>query len=311
MTAISDHTLYPLRGTDILPLPGDGDGPNITRFAPSPTGYLHIGHAYSALFAFESARQSGGQFLLRLENIDVQRCRPEFEQSIVEDLDWLGLSFEGEARRQSDQMSIYQQGLDVLSDVGAIYPCFCTRKQIRAEIEEANRAPHGPSGELIYPGICRQLSVDERDYRMRHGEPYAWRLHVKRAVELTGPLSWYDCRAGWVEAQPELLGDVVVARKDTPTSYHLAVTLDDHMQGISLVTRGEDLFHATHVHRLLQELLGLETPRYYHHNLVADSGGIRLAKRNRAITLRHLRDTGKSPADIWRLLGLGGPRASG
>ena len=295
----------------MLPLPEEGQGPNNTRFAPSPTGYLHIGHAYSALFAYEAARQSGGRFVVRLENIDEQRCRKEFEQATLEDLEWLGLHWEGDVRRQSEGVDLYREALDALADAGLVYPCFCTRKQIRAEIEEASRAPHGPSGELLYPGICRHLGAKDREYRMAHGEPFAWRLDVTRAMALAGHLDWYDCRAGWVTARPDLLGDVVLGRKDSPTSYHLSVTLDDHLQGVSLVTRGEDLCHATHIHRLLQALLGLDTPRYYHHNLVADSGGTRLAKRNRAITLRHLRDTGKTPADIWRLLGLGGPRSSG
>jgi len=296
---------YPLRGVDTVPLPGPEEPANVTRFAPSPTGYLHIGHAYSALFSCEAARQSGGTFQLRLEDIDQQRCRREFEKAILDDLLWLGLEWDGEPRRQSTELATYAAALERLEARGVIYPCFCSRKQIRAEIEEAARAPHGPSGELHYPGICRQLSADERQYRMNKGEPFAWRLDIAEALERTGPLQWYDCRAGWVDAQPELLGDVVLARKDAPGSYHLSVTLDDHKQGINLVTRGEDLFHATHIHRLLQALLDLNTPRYYHHNLIADSRGERLAKRNRAVTLRHLRDCGRQPADIWRLLGLG------
>lgn len=294
-----------LRGPDRIPFPAPGEPPHVTRFAPSPTGFLHVGHAYSALFAFEAAKQTGGRFLVRLENIDHQRCRPEFERAILDDLAWLGLEWEQPVRRQSEHMAEYETALAALIDMGVVYPCFCTRKQIRMEVEEAGRAPHGPSGELLYPGVCRSLRDDERARRLRHGEPFAWRLDVGRALELTGPLHWFDFRAGWVEAQPQLLGDVVVARKDVPTSYHLSVTLDDHLQGVTLVTRGEDLFHATHVHRLLQALLGLDTPRYYHHNLVADSKGQRMAKRNRAVTLRHMRDRGRMPDDIWRLLGLG------
>lgn len=294
-----------LSGADRIPLPAEGEPPPTTRFAPSPTGFLHLGHAYSALFAYEAARQNGGRFLVRLENIDPLRCRPEFERAILEDLAWLGLDWDGPVRRQSEHMEVYRAALEALMGLGVVYPCFCTRRQIRMEVEEAGRAPHGPSGEPVYPGICRSLSAEERERRIRRGEPFAWRLDVEKALSRTGPLWWYDYRAGWVEATPQIFGDVVIARKDIPTSYHLSVTVDDHLQGVTLVTRGEDLFHATHIHRLLQALLGLDTPRYYHHNLVADSRGQRMAKRNRAVTLRHLRDCGRRPDDIWRMLGLG------
>lgn len=293
-----------LRGIDTVPMPGPGEPPLITRFAPSPTGYLHIGHAYSALFACEAARQSGGRFLLRIEDIDSQRCRPEFERATFEDLNWVGIHWHGEPLRQSAHMARYAQALEHLQAEGLVYPCFCSRKQIRMEVEQSGRAPHGPSHELVYPGICRDIDPAERERRIAKGEPFAWRLDIARAMALTGPLHWHDCRAGWVEARPEALGDPILARKDTPTSYHLAVVLDDHMQGVNLVSRGEDLFHATHLHRLLQELFGITPPRYYHHNLIADSRGERLAKRNRAITLRHLRDIGRTPADIWKMLGL-------
>jgi glutamyl-Q tRNA(Asp) synthetase len=292
-----------LYGRDHIPL-CDGGGKHVTRFAPSPTGYLHLGHAYAALFACEAARRSGGRFHVRIEDIDRQRCRPEFERAILDDLRWLGLFWDGEPLRQSDHLELYGAALEHLRELGVVYPCFCSRKQIRAEIEEASRAPHGPAGELLYPGICRQLDAAERTYRLERGEPFAWRLDVDKALARTGPLAWFDYRAGWIDAAPALLGDVVVARKDVPTSYHLAVVVDDARQGVTLVTRGEDLFTATHIHRLLQALLGLPTPRYYHHNIVADSTGQRLAKRNRAITLRHLRDTGRSPDEIWRLVGL-------
>jgi glutamyl-Q tRNA(Asp) synthetase len=293
-----------LRGVDFIPMDLATGGANVTRFAPSPTGYLHLGHAYSALFAFEAARASGGRFRLRIEDIDRQRCRVEFEEAIYEDLAWLGLHWDAPVRRQSDHSDTYRLALDELIRLGVAYPCFCSRKQIRAEIEEAGRAPHGPSGEPIYPGICRHLDPAEAAARMERGEPFAWRLDVGRGLERTGPLDWIDWRAGSVCADPGLLGDVVIARKDVPTSYHLAVTVDDHLQGVNLITRGEDLFTATHVHRLLQALLDLRTPRYYHHNLVADSSGQRMSKRNRAVTLRHLRDTRHSPDDIWRMVGL-------
>jgi glutamyl-Q tRNA(Asp) synthetase len=296
-----------LTGVDRLPTDADGR-PNVTRFAPSPTGYLHVGHAYSALFACEAARASGGLFRLRIEDIDTGRCRPEFEQAIYDDLRWLGLLWDGPARRQSDQFDVYAKALAELRRLGVVYPCFCTRKQIRHEVEEAGRAPHGPSGEPLYPGVCRGLERAIAEARIARGEPFAWRLDTARALAQTGPLTWYDHRAGEVPADPGMLGDVVVARKDVPTSYHLAVTVDDHLQGVTLVTRGEDLFHATHVHRLLQALLGLPTPRYYHHNLIADSGGQRMSKRNRAVTLRHLRESGRRPDDVWNLIGLPLPK---
>ncbi len=299
-----------LKGSDFLPPRQPGGAPHVTRFAPSPTGYLHLGHAYSALFAFEAARSTGGRFLLRIEDIDRQRCRPEFEEGIREDLGWLGIAWDGPVRRQSEHLEVYRAALDLLCETGVLYPCFCSRKQIRVEIDQAGRAPHGPSGEALYPGICRGLDRSEGASRIANGEPYALRLDAGKALALTGPLTWEDCRAGAVLADPSSLGDVVLARKDAPTSYHLAVTVDDHLQGVTLVTRGEDLFHATHVHRLLQAILGLRTPRYYHHNLVADSSGQRLAKRNRAITLRHLRDCRRTPDDVWRMIGLTGEPAA-
>jgi glutamyl-Q tRNA(Asp) synthetase len=293
-----------LKGPDFLPLPDMADNPPVTRFAPTPSGYLHLGHAYAALIAWEAARAGGGRFLLRLEDIDRGRCRPEFERGIFEDLAWLGLDFDGPPVRQSEHLPVYADALGHLERQGLVYPCFCTRRKIRAEIAHAGQAPHGPAGEAIYPGICRTLHSEERDLRRRAGESFALRLDVSKALVLTGRLEWFDLRAGRTEARPELLGDVVLARKDAPTSYHLAVTVDDGRQGVNLVTRGEDLFHATHVHRLLQALLDLPTPRYYHHNLIADSTGLRLAKRNRAVTLRTLRHSGRRPDDIWRMIGL-------
>jgi glutamyl-Q tRNA(Asp) synthetase len=298
------------KGTDFLPMFAPGDPPPVTRFAPTPSGYLHIGHAYAALVAWEAARAFGGRFLLRMEDIDRQRCRPEFEQGICEDLRWLGLYWDGPVVHQSDRMDRYDQALGQLDRLGVLYPCFCTRRRIRVEIAHAGQAPHGPAPEALYPGICRSLEVAERQRRVEAGEPFALRLDVERALEMTGPLSWYDARAGTVRARPEMLGDVVLARKDIPTSYHLAVTVDDARQGVNLVTRGEDLFEATHVHRLLQALLGLRPPRYYHHNLVADANGLRMAKRNRAMTLRVLRLSGQAPDEVWRLLGLPEPAAA-
>jgi glutamyl-Q tRNA(Asp) synthetase len=297
-----------LRGQDYIPLIEGGEQGFVTRFAPSPTGYLHIGHAYAALFAFEAAQRSNGSFLLRIEDIDRQRCRPDFEAAILEDLRWLGLLWADPVMRQSDRLAIYGDAIGRLREMGVAYPCFCSRKQIRIEVEEAGRAPHGAGAEPSYPGTCRLIEPGERNYRIEHGEPFAWRLDVERARRLTGPLWWHDIRGGWIEADPTSVGDVVLGRKDTPTSYHLAVVIDDAAQHVTLVTRGEDLFHATHVHRLLQALLGLPSPSYYHHNIVADSTGQRLAKRNRAVTLRHLRDCRRQPDDIWRMIGLA-PRA--
>jgi glutamyl-Q tRNA(Asp) synthetase len=262
-----------------------------TRFAPSPTGLLHLGHAYSALFAEDQARRDDGRFLLRIEDIDPGRCRAEFIDGIFEDLAWLGLRWETPVRRQSAHLADYQAALDKLSGLGLLYPCFCTR----ADIAQAGHAPHGPDGP-VYPGLCRHLSAEA--VAARAGQPFALRLDMARAVALAGPLTWRDLDAGTVTAQPELFGDVVLARKDTPTSYHLAVTVDDALQGVTLVTRGIDLFEATHVHRLLQALLGLPVPVWRHHPLLTDGSGRRLAKRDRAVTLRSLKEAGHSPAEV-------------
>lgn len=276
-----------------------------TRFAPSPTGYLHLGHAYSALFAAREA--AGGMFILRIEDIDRGRCRPEFTAAILEDLAWLGLRWEQPVRRQSEHMDDYAAALAPLDAMGLIYPCFCTRADIAREIAGAGAAPHavqglGPDGP-IYPGICRRLARGEAQERRASGEAYALRLNMTLAASVAGPLAWYDRDRGEQRAQPELFGDVVLARKDTPTSYHLAVTVDDALQGVELVTRGEDLFAATHVHRLLQALLLLPTPEYRHHRLLVGGSGVRLAKRDQAATLRSLREAGKTPDEVRRLVG--------
>ena len=275
-------------------------GQTITRFAPSPTGYLHLGHAYSALFAAEQA--AGGQLLLRIEDIDRGRCRPEFDAAILEDLAWLGLRWETPVRRQSEHFADYRHALDRLAERDLLYPCFCTRKDIRREVAAAAAAPHGPDGPL-YPGICRGLSPGEREERRGQGEPYALRLDMARAAAAAGPLTWRDLDRGEQAARPEIFGDVVLARKDAPTSYHLAVTVDDALQGVTLVTRGEDLFEASHVHRLLQALLGLPTPGWRHHRLLTGPDGKRFAKRERAETLRALRDAGHAPEDIRARIG--------
>ncbi len=278
--------------------------PIVTRFAPSPTGYLHLGHAYAALFAGERARAAGGRFLLRIEDIDRTRCRSEFEAALLEDLAWLGLAWEEPVRRQSEHFDDYRAALERLQKMGLLYPCFCTRAEIQAEIARAGAAPHGSDGPL-YPGICRALTATERQRRIAAGDVYALRLDAGRAVERAGPLHWEDAVAGRVAADPGLHGDVVLARKETPASYHLAVTVDDALQGVTLVTRGEDLFTATHVHRLLQALLGLPTPRYWHHPLLADPGGRRLAKRDQAQTLRALRAAGRTPEEVRAMAGIG------
>lgn len=271
------------------------------RFAPSPTGHLHLGHAYSALFAFSQA--TGGRFLVRMEDIDAGRCRRGFEAAILDDLAWLGLSWEQPVRRQSEHLDDYRAALAGLEARGLLYPCFCTRKDIADEIARAGHAPHGPDGPL-YPGSCRALPVSARRARMAAGEPYALRLDVAAACAQAGPLHWHDRAAGTVIAQPQAFGDVVLARKDTPTSYHLAVTVDDALQDVTLVTRGEDLFPATHVHRLLQALLELPVPDYAHHRLLTDETGRRFAKRDRSLTLASLRQAGKTPEEVRAMVGI-------
>ncbi|HUC66232.1 MAG TPA: tRNA glutamyl-Q(34) synthetase GluQRS [Stellaceae bacterium] len=274
----------------------------VTRFAPSPTGHLHLGHAHSALTGWRAARRAGGRFLLRLEDIDRTRCRPEFAAAIRADLAWLGLDWDGPVRVQSEHFADYRAALDRLQAAGLLYPCFCTRAAIKAEMARSVAAPHGPEGPL-YPGICRALAPAERARRSAAGESFALRLDVAAALARCGPLFWEDERAGRIAADPASLGDVVLARKETPASYHLAVTLDDALQGVTLVTRGVDLFAATHIHRLLQALLGLPVPRWQHHPLLTDAAGRRFAKRDQAQTLRALRDAGHAPAEVRALAG--------
>lgn len=286
--------------------------PVVTRFAPSPTGYLHLGHAHSALAGWRAARAAGGRFLLRIEDIDPQRCRPEFDAAIREDLAWLGLDWDGPVRRQSEHPDDYRAALDRLRALGVLYPCFCSRKEIQEEIARAGHAPHltpatagavpGPEGPL-YPGTCRRLAPGEAQARLAEGRPHAWRLDIARALDLTGPLCWHDRARGMQTALPGILGDVVLARRDAPGSYHLCVTVDDHLQGVTLITRGVDLFEATHVHRLLQALLGLTVPEYHHHGLLTNAAGERLSKRDGAKALRALRAEGLAPAAVRALAG--------
>ena len=274
----------------------------VTRFAPSPTGYLHLGHVCSALAGWHAARGAGGMFLLRLEDIDPTRCRPEYADAIIDDLAWLGLDWDGPIRRQSEHLADYRAALARLDEQGLLYPCFCTRREIRDEIARAGGAPHlTPEGDFgaPYPGTCRRLARAEREMRLAEAADYALRLDVGAALARTGPLAWFEHDRS-VAADPAALGDVVLARKETPTSYHLAVTVDDALQGVTLVTRGVDLFAATHIHRLLQALLELPTPRYRHHGLLTDAQGRRLAKRDRALTVRAMRESGMSAEEVLK-----------
>jgi len=259
----------------------------VTRFAPSPTGRLHLGHAYSALLAHDFARERGGTFLLRIEDIDPGRVRAEYVDGIIGDLLWLGLEWDGEMPYQSERLAIYAEALERLKAEGLLYPCFCTRAGIAAEIAASAAAPQGPDGP-IYPGTCRGLADPELT------RPHAWRLDVAGAMARAGPLYWMDGHTE-VQAEPGRFGDVVLARKDAPASYHLAVTVDDAALGVTDVVRGRDLFAATDVHRLLQALLGLPTPLYHHHDLLTDASGKRLAKRHDAPTLADLRAAGADP----------------
>ncbi len=263
----------------------------VTRFAPSPTGGLHLGHGWSAILAHDCAREAGGRFLLRIEDIDGSRSRPEHVEAILADLAWLGLSWDA-LIFQSQRLARYQAALDRLRSDGLLYPCFCTRADIAREIAASLSAPHGHDG-AVYPGTCRRLSAAERDAWLGDGRPHAWRLDMAAAVARTGPLSWHDARAGTVVARPARHGDVVLARKDAPASYHLAATLDDDADGVTDVIRGADLFAATDVHRLLQALLGLPVPRYLHHALITDRAGQRLAKRDGAARLSDRRLRGE------------------
>lgn len=276
--------------------------PLTTRFAPSPTGQLHLGTAHSALFAWKTARDGGGRFLLRIEDIDTARCLPEHEAQILKDLEWLGLDWDGPVLRQSDRTEVYDEFLHVLEEGNLLYPCFCTRKEILAEIEAAPSAPHGPDGPL-YPGTCKHLPWRDAKRRMEEGEPYALRLHMDRAVGMTGPLSFSDLRFGEIAVDGMSCGDIVLCRKDTPSSYHLSVTVDDAMQFVTLVTRGEDLLHATGIHRILQTLFALPAPKYHHHGLLLDDNGNRLSKRDRSKAIAALRAEGYSPAEVREMAG--------
>ncbi len=290
----------------------DAAAPLVTRFAPSPTGLLHLGHAHSALAGWRRARASGGRFLLRIEDIDPARCRPDFAQAIADDLRWLGLDWDGPVRVQSAHLPDYRATLDALHARGLLYPCFCTRADIARDIAASLSAPHlaptGPDGPP-YPGTCRHLSAGARQARIAAGQAPALRLDMARALALVpGGLSFHEEGQGRIACDPARFGDVVLARKDTPASYHLCVTHDDALQGVTLVTRGEDLKPATDLHRLLQALMGWPEPAYAHHRLLTDAAGRRLAKRDRAATLRDLRAAGLSAAEVRAMAGNPSPR---
>jgi glutamyl-Q tRNA(Asp) synthetase len=289
----------------------------IFRFAPSPNGYLHLGHALSALINFEMARATGGRLLLRIEDIDRTRCRPEYEAAIYEDLAWLGIAWEEPVRRQSEHFDDYRTALAKLEDFGLVYASFESRAEMAALVaeREAKGAPHepwprDPDGAPLYPGTAKSLSSAERQRRIDAGAPYALRLDMAAALARVGALEWAETgegpggETGAVAAAPAAWGDVVLARKETPTSYHLAVVVDDALQGVTQVVRGQDLFWSTSVHRLLQALLGVPAQTYYHHRLVLDSDGRKLSKSTQATALRALRQDGAKPVTIRQMVGL-------
>jgi len=287
--------------------------PPVFRFAPSPNGYLHLGHALSALLNAERAAADGGRLLLRIEDIDTTRCRPEYEPAIYEDLAWLGIRFDERPRRQSEHLADYRAALATLEQMGLVYPSFESRAQIAAMVaarESRGAWPRDPDGVPLYPGDAKNMTASERRQRIESGEPYALRLNMSVARDRAGPITWYELgqgpcgQSGQIAADPSIWGDVILARKDAPASYHLAVTIDDAAQGVTDIVRGVDLFHATAVHRLLQGLLRLPQPRYQHHRLILDSTGKKLSKSTAATGLRELRARGVTPAEVRRLVGL-------
>jgi|SRR5690349_17950098 len=287
--------------------------PSVFRFAPSPNGYLHLGHALSALLNADMARANSGGLLLRIEDIDTARCRPEYETAIYEDLAWLGLHWNSSVRRQSEHWDDYRGALAQLEAMGLIYPSFESRAEIaRLVADREARAPwpRDPDGTPLYPGDAKNMSMAERNRHIKAGAPYALRLDIRAAMQHAGALNWVETgsgpggETGTVAADSSAWGDVILARKETPTSYHLAVVVDDAKQGVTDVVRGCDLFHATAVHRLSQALLGMDAPRYHHHRLVLDAAGNKLSKSTQSTALRELRARGVTPADIRRMTGL-------
>ncbi len=286
----------------------------ILRFAPSPNGYLHLGHAYSALLNHDMARDRSGRLLLRIEDIDPSRCRPQYEAAIYEDLAWLGISWDKSVRRQSERFDDYRAALGKLEAQRLIYPSFESRGEIAALVAERDRrghSPRDPDGVPLYPGGGRSLPAAERERRRRAGVPFALRLAMDAAAARGGVLTWTETgmgpqgQTGLVTAAPQMWGDIVLARKEMPTSYHLAVAVDDALQGITDVVRGQDLFWATSIHRLLQVLLGLPEPAYHHHKLILGADGRKLSKSTQATSLRELRAAGATPVDVRRMVGLG------
>ena len=281
--------------------------PPVFRFAPSPNGHLHLGHGLSAVMNADMARAAGGRLLLRIEDIDTARCRPEFEAAIYEDLGWLGLTWEQPVRRQSEHFDDYRAALGKLEAMNLIYPSFESRAEIAALVAEREKEgpwPRDPDGAPLYPGGAKSLSAAERARRIGAGEPYALRLDMAAALARGGALSWEEAGSGTIAADPAQWGDVILARKDTPASYHLAVTVDDAGQGITDVVRGQDLYHSTSVHRLIQSLLGYAAPRYHHHRLILDAEGSKLSKSTQATGLRELRGQGVTAAQIRKIVGL-------
>lgn len=287
--------------------------PPVFRFAPSPNGYLHLGHAFSALLNSDLAKEAGGRLLLRIDDIDASRCRPEYEAAIYEDLTWLGFEWEQPVRRQSEHLDAYRAALAKLEAMQLTFASFESRAEIDRLVagrQSPTGWPRDPDGAPLYPGAARLMSPEERAARIASGEPYNIRLDMRRAIERTGPLNWWEACAGkvgeggYIGARPAAWGDVVLARKDTPASYHLAVVVDDAEQGVTHVVRGDDLYRSTDVHRQLQELLGLPAPRYGHHKLILDADGRKLSKSTRATGLRELRAQGASVATVRKLVGL-------
>lgn len=287
----------------------------VFRFAPSPNGYLHLGHAYSAILNHDMARNAGGTFLLRMEDIDTTRCKRQFEEHILDDLKWLGLSWDGEVRRQSEHFDDYRSALESLEDASLVYPSFMSRGEIRACISEAAESgkswPVDPDGAPLYPGQERYAAPERTNERINAGEPFSWRLNTEGCIKYLGRYpSWKedgtgpDGETGNIYKDPSVWGDVIIARKETPTSYHLSVVVDDAIQGVTHVVRGIDLFHATSVHRLLQELLGLDAPMYHHHPLILDTDGRKLSKSRPGTAIADLRKAGHTPNDIRRMIGL-------
>ena len=282
---------------------------SLFRFAPSPNGLLHLGHAYSAILNFEAAQRCGGEFLLRIEDIDIERCSLAFEAMLLEQLAWLGLAWRQPVRRQSEHFGDYVLAMERLQQQGLVYPCFCTRAEIARKVNSRRKGLYDPDGAPHYPGTCKHLSTAERDRRLASGAYAAQRLDMAEALAQCGTLlAWREYGLGEegrdVRAEPMLWGDVVIARKDVPTSYHLAVVVDDALQGVTDVMRGQDLFAATSLHRLLQHLLGLEAPRYRHHPLILDATGRKLGKSRGSASLAQLRAEGANPRDIRTMVGL-------